>query len=228
VVKIFSGFPAGKVLSVPLPEPFFDDLLPLIDDLIELKVTLACLKQLTTKPGAVRWVTWTELADDRSLLRGLGEAGESALAQGLDRAVARGTLLKAQDNRSGEWLYFANTERGRAAVTAIERGATTSMIELSAGQPNIFRLYEQTIGPLTPILADELREAEKEYPAAWIEDAFRQAARQNARSWAYVKKVLQARERQGKRDEADRRDVGHEWKEFINRRRHHEQDDIEF
>ena len=224
-MKIFSGFPAGRVRSIPLPEPFFDDLLPLIDDLIELKVTLACLKRLATKSGAVRWVTWTELADDRHLLRGLGEAGESALAQGLDRAVARGTLLKAQDNRSGEWLYFANTERGRAAVAAIERGATASTIELSAGQPNIFRLYEQTIGPLTPILADELREAEKEYPAAWIEDAFREAARQNARSWAYVKKVLQAKERRGKRDEAGKRDIVRKWQDFIDSGRREQDDD---
>ena len=227
-VKVFSGFPAGKVRSISLPEPFFDDLLPLIDDLVELKVTLACLRILATKSGTVRWVTWSELAADRDLLGGLGEAGESGLAHGLDRAVARETLLKTQDNRSGEWLYFPNTERGRAAVTAIERGATTTTIELSAGQPNIFRLYEQTIGPLTPILADELREAEKDYPSAWIEDAFREAARQNARSWAYVKKVLKARERRGKRGETDRRDVGREWQEFIERRQRREEDDLEF
>lgn len=227
-VKVFSGFPAGKVSSVALPEPFFDDLLPLIDDLIELKVTLACLKILAAKSGAVRWVTWTELAADRSLLRGLGEAGEAALAQGLERAVARETLLKAQDNRSGEWLYFANSERGRAAVAALERGATVTTIELSAGQPNIFRLYEQTIGPLTPLLADELRAAEKDYPAAWIEDAFREAARQNARSWAYVKKILETRERRGKHDEAGERDIGREWQELIQRGQPPDDDDIPF
>ena len=230
-VKVFSGFPAGKTRSVSLPEPFFDDVLPLIDDLIELKVTLACLKILAAKSGAVRWVTWSELAADRNLLRGLGqgdEAGESGLAHGLERAVARETLLKAQDNRSGEWLYFANTERGRAAVAALERGASATTIQLSAGQPNIFRLYEQTIGPLTPLLADELREAEKDYPAAWIEDAFREAARQNARSWAYVKKVLKTRERRGKRGEAGERDIGREWQELIQRGRPQDDDDIPF
>ncbi len=224
-MKVFSGFPAGKVRSVPLPESFFDELLPLIDDLIELKVTLACLKILAAKSGAVRWVTWAELAADRNLLRDLGEAG---LAQGLERAVARETLLKAQDNRSGEWLYFANTERGRAGVAALKRGATVTTVELSASQRNIFQLYEQTIGPLTPLLADELRDAEKDYPASWIEDAFREAARQNARSWAYVKKVLTARARRGKRDEAGERDIGREWQELIQRGRSQDDDDIPF
>jgi DnaD/phage-associated family protein len=227
-MKVFSGFPAGKARSVSLPEPFFDDLLPLIDDLTELKVTLACLKILSTKAGALRWVTWPELAADRNLLRGLGDAGEADLERGLQRAVARGTMLKAQDGRSGEWLYFANTERGRAAVTALERGATATTIEAAAGRPNVFRLYEQTIGALTPLIADELREAEKDYPAAWIEDAFREAARQNARSWAYVKKVLSSRERRGKRDEADERDIGREWQEFIDRDASRSDDDLDF
>ena len=31
-------------------------------------------------------------------------------------------------------------------------------------QPNIFQLYESNIGIITPIMADILREAEKEYP----------------------------------------------------------------
>jgi len=222
-MKVFSGFPAGKVRSVSLPEPFFDDLLPLIDDLVELKVTLGCLKTLATKDGPVRWVTHSELAADRHLLSGL-EAGESSLAQGLERAIVRGTLLKAQDRKTGETLYFANSERERAAVAALERGATTTTVEGIADRPNIFQLYEQTIGMLTPLVADELREAEQEYPAAWIEDAFREAARQNARSWAYVKKVLESRARRGKRDEAHKRDVGREWQEYLDRRRQRTKD----
>ena len=227
-MKVFSGFPAGKVRAITLPEPFFDDLLPLIDDLLELKVTLACLKRLALKTGVLRWLTWSELIADRNLLRSLGDAGEPALAQGLERALARGTLLQAKDPASGEKMYFANTERGRAAVAAIQRGATATTVELSAGRANIFQLYEQTIGSLTPLIADELREAAQEYPAAWIEDAFREAARQNARSWAYVKKVLESRERRGKRDEADRRDVGSQWQEFIGRGQSPDEDDVDF
>jgi len=224
-VRVFSGFPPGKVRSVALPESFFTDLLPLIDDLTELKVTLACLRILAKKTGAVRWVTEPELTADADLMRGLGEAG---LAQGLERAIARGTLLQGFDRASNQTLHFANTERGRAAVAALERGATATTIEVAAGRPNIFQWYEQTVGLLTPPVAEELKQAEKDYPAAWIEDAFREAARQNARSWAYVKKVLVTRERRGKRDAANRRDVGREWQEFLDKRRRREEDGIEF
>jgi len=66
-------------------------------------------------------------------------------------------------------------------------------------RPNIFALYEQNIGLLTPMLADELRDAEATYPAMWIKDAFRQAVQQNARSWAYVRKILERRDRSEKR-----------------------------
>lgn len=224
-MRVFSGFPPGKVRNVALPESFFTDLLPLIDDLVELKVTLACLRILATKTGAVRWVTEPELAADADLVRGLGEAG---LAQGLERAIARGTLLQAHDRASNETLYFANTERGRAAVAALERGATATTIEVAAGRPNIFQLYEQTVGLLTPSIAEELKQAEKDYPAAWIEDAFREAARQNARSWAYVKKILDNRARRGKSGEADQRDIGREWQAFIEKEGRAEHDDADF
>ncbi|MBI2976543.1 MAG: primosomal replication protein N, partial [Chloroflexi bacterium] len=39
-MKGFSGFPSSKVRSTPVPNPFFSELLPQIDHLGELKVTL--------------------------------------------------------------------------------------------------------------------------------------------------------------------------------------------
>lgn len=56
--------------------------------------------------------------------------------------------------------------------------------------PNIFQLYEQNIGIVQPILVDELKEAEKEYPAQWIQEAFLEAANRNARNWKYISKIL--------------------------------------
>lgn len=56
--------------------------------------------------------------------------------------------------------------------------------------PNIFTIYEQTIGLITSNLVDDLREAENTYPAEWIAKAFKVAAENNARNWTYVKAVL--------------------------------------
>jgi DnaD/phage-associated family protein len=57
-------------------------------------------------------------------------------------------------------------------------------------RPNIFALYEANIGPLTPILADKLREAERTYEAAWVNAAFGVAVKRNKRRWDYVEGVL--------------------------------------
>jgi DnaD/phage-associated family protein len=71
-------------------------------------------------------------------------------------------------------------------------------------RPNIFTLCEQAFGPrLTPQLKAALEEAEKEYPANWIEEAFREAALSGGRSWRYVEKILQTWKTEEERDIAE-------------------------
>jgi acyl-CoA thioester hydrolase len=67
-----------------------------------------------------------------------------------------------------------------------------------AGRPNAFTLYERNMGMLTPLIADELRQAEENYPAEWIEEAFREAVSSNKRSWKYVRAVLERWRVEGK------------------------------
>jgi DNA replication protein len=62
---------------------------------------------------------------------------------------------------------------------------------LKSQRPDIYTLYEQNIGPLTPILSERLREATKLYPAEWVEAAFTEAVNYNRRSWAYISRILE-------------------------------------
>jgi hypothetical protein len=203
-MKTFAGFSPGPSRPIALPEAFFTDLLPLIDDLRELQVTLACFRIVTRKAGSPRAIRWADLMADEGLRAMMDEDG---LRAGLEHAVTRGTLLyvRADVGDGPEELYFINTERGREAARTLQRGerpeglAPAEPPAPETERPNIFRLYEQNIGLLTPMLADELRDAEATYPRAWIEEAFRQAVRQNARSWAYVRKILERRARSEKR-----------------------------
>jgi DnaD/phage-associated family protein len=122
-----------------------------------------------------------------------GEDPAQILEMALARAVNRGTLLVTQWERGDgviEQRYFANSPRGRAAVAAIDRGQTPVRATLPE-RPNIFTLYEQNIGPLTPLMADELRDAEQTYDEAWIAEAFREAVRQNKRNWKYILAILE-------------------------------------
>jgi hypothetical protein len=93
-MKGFSGFPA-KSKYTPIPNIFFSDILPEIDDIIELKVTLHIFWVLYQKRGYPRFVTFDELISDPVLIRGLrGEDSPSPpLRHGLTGAVSRGTIL---------------------------------------------------------------------------------------------------------------------------------------
>jgi len=221
-MKTFSGFPPGKIRSASIPEPVFTELIPIVDDLAELKLTLHVLWRLGQQQGGVCYLRRTDLASDRVLLSGLGDAPLEALNGALERAVERGTLLRAEATigETGEEVYFANTARGRAAIEAIAHGEWPGELE-SAGRPNIFTLYEQNIGLLTPLIADELREAEQEYPVEWIEDAFREAVSLNKRSWKYIRAILERWCTEGKgkgkrtREAERRRYIEGEYGEYI-------------
>jgi len=204
-MKTFSGFPPGQVQTINVPETVFDELVPLIDDLAELKLTLHILWRLMRQQGRVRYLRRADLASDDVLLdslTGLADSPADALRQALARAVERGTLLRVTD--ASEQLYFANTPKGRAAVEAISRGEWPGELE-SAGRPNVFGLYEQNVGMLTPLIADELRQAEQEYPAEWIKDAIHEAVLQNIRKWSYIRAILENWRDKGRGDETSKR-----------------------
>lgn len=201
-MKTFSGFPAGKVRTVAMPEPVFTDLIPIIDDLAELKLSLHVIWRLGQKQGKVRYLTHADLSADQVLMSSLGERPAEALDTALTRAVERGTLLKVSG--TDDEMYFANTEKGRVAIEAISRGDWPDDVE-SAGRPNVFVLYEQNIGMLTPLIAEELREAEQTYPAEWVEEAFREAVSLNKRSWKYIRAILERWRAEGKGDEEGQR-----------------------
>ncbi len=208
----FVGFPAGKMRQTPLPAPFFTELLPQIDDLGELKVTLYAFWLLDRREGKIRYFTLGECLADVALLRGFGN-DLAALRDGLSRAVSRGTLLRVDFEGLSDTasLFFLNTPRGRAAVEALRRGDwSPEQVEhpeltLDMERPNIYRLYEENIGALTPLIVDALREAEQTYPLEWLEEAVRIAVQNNVRRWRYVDAILSAWKKEG-RHEQNRRD----------------------
>lgn len=216
-MKGFSGFPDGKLRLTSVPNLFFSDLLPIIDNLAEMKVTLYAFWALSQREGAVRYLRLADFLGDSEFMKGLGPTSTLAtelLLDGVERAVARGTFLhvnvESADGRMD--LYFLNSEKGRAAVDGITRGEwrpgrdDDQPITLLVERPNIFVLYEQNIGPLTPIIADELRDAEQNYPLRWIEEAIQLAVENNVRKWRYVLTILERWRQEGKQDGIERRD----------------------
>ena len=219
----FDGFPPGKTRTTPIPAQFFSDLLPLIDDLAELKITLFCFWALYQKEGDFRYLRRRDFVEDASLMAGLrvidpDAEPEELLDVALTRTVERQTLLCAEVKlESGiERLYFVNTPRGQEAIRQLQKpdgwrpGDADHPVDILPERPTIYRLYEENIGPLTPLLAEELKDAEQEYPVEWVEAAIREAVKSNKRNWRYVVTVLENWRKEGK----SRETAG----------RHHEQD----
>ena len=63
---------------------------------------------------------------------------------------------------------------------------------------NIYSLYEQNIGILTPIVAEKIGEAEQRYPLEWIEEAISEAVSLNSRNWRYISRILERWQKEGK------------------------------
>ena len=222
----FKGFPAGRVQFTFMPEQFFTELLPAIDHLGELKVLLYFFWRLGRMEGSFRYLQLGDLLKDEKFMAGMGAAKKQRqleVIESIRRAKERGTLLSARVDMDGEemTLYFLNTVRGQAAVKAIENGKWQPSgdpeypITLDMEKPNIFILYEEHIGPLTPMIADALRDAEKQYPADWIEDALRIAVERNVRNWRYVNAILVSWKNEGKNERRDQRDDQEDRKKYI-------------
>jgi DnaD/phage-associated family protein len=220
------GFPEGKIQFTRIPGPFFSELLPQIDHLGELKVMLYVFWRLEHMEGVFRALRRADFLEDARFMAALGKdpsLGGAALDEALEHCVQRGSLLRAtaQLEQGEEIFFFLNSPKGRAAVQAIARGEwrpsgdPQAPLELDLEQPNIYRLYEEHIGPLTPMIAEALREAEQAYPARWIEDAVRIAVENNVRRWSYVEAIL-ARWQEGGRDErTNRRDTEKDRRRYV-------------
>ena len=192
----------------PVPDPLLGDVLRSIDSLAELKCILRALWHIHRKKGALRCVTLAELRDDPVLH---GALDREEIEDAMNGGARRGIFARATVNtgRGRTALFVLNQEAHRAAL----RRAVAGKIALPQGdeevtdptpraidRSNIFDLYEQEIGMITPLVADELKSAEADYPREWTETAIREAALSGKRSWPYVRAILRRWEREGKSD----------------------------
>jgi DnaD/phage-associated family protein len=197
-MKPFKGFTNSESFT-QLPDTFFQQLLNQIDDAAELKVTLYFLWRAEHVDGLLRESDF-----------GTEELGlpSDEIRLGLGKAVKRGSILKVK--KEAEAYFLLNSPRGRAVAQALESGklnpeAVGSNVPLE--RPNIFRLYEENMGPLTPLIADALKDAEETYSAEWVVDTIELAVKNNKRSWKYCEAILRRWKEEGRGEKQDRRDA---------------------
>jgi DNA replication protein len=207
VTKPFGGFQLTDEPGISIPIGVFRDVLSQLSDLAEIQATLCVFKLVDQAGGLSHPLPETAIVRDhvlRAALRVDGSPNEPdrRIAIGLDLAVGRGTLLKVVAEHRGEraiW-YYVNTVANQVQVAAMSRGSVVPPPDLwqdgeapavQAERPTVFRLYEQNIGILTPLIAERLVDALETYPPEWIENAIGEAVNYNRRSWRYINRILE-------------------------------------
>lgn len=205
----FKGFTEAETFT-QLPDSFFRTLLRDIKDADELKVTLYVIWRIVHLEAPFRAVRESDI-NAKEL--GLSEA---KIKSGLRKAVERGSLLEAQ--YKSDILFFLNSPRGRAAAQEFSKGqlqgpAAGAAVPLE--RPNIFRLYEENIGALTPLIADTLKDAEETYSPEWIGEAIELAVKNNKRNWKYCEAILKRWKEEGRAQKQDGRDPQKDRRRYV-------------
>lgn len=206
---LFKGFLDDPQAQVQIPTAFFSQLLPLIKDLATLKLLLYMFWHSEMQPSKISQFRMVDFISDPGLLHMLGN--DDNLQHALELLIKLQAVLEVNIEWMDEKYYFLNTPQGQAAVKAIQNGewkethVQRQAIHMAEKAPNIFELYEQNIGVITPMMVDILKDDETTYPAEWIKEAIQIAVTRNVRTWNYVQAILKRWQKEGYRDEENRR-----------------------
>lgn len=177
-------------------------------------VTLLVAHLISENEGAIseRAFGSHPLVAEAGLIAGTPTAEPNWPWDAVDAAAMIGLVLRFTAQANGievGWLTL-NTERHVAQISDLAAGtgvppesywidATPPVIQFD--RPTVFRMYEQNIGPLTPLIAQQLIRATTAYPISWIEDAIGEAVAYNRRNWRYIARILENRAADGQQDQ---------------------------
>ncbi len=203
----FTGFPA-LTKATPIPHAFFTRVLPRMRSTAALLAFLWVARLLAERRAPQALVTAEEIRRNESASISFAQLAHESIEEGLRECVELGALLAAEVvGEEGVVVgYTLNTEANRRWLARIRAGGERPRrqhvrpLDLPS-RPDIFRLYEENIGLLTPLVAERLLDAAGRYPPEWIEAAFREAAERNIRNWRYVERILERWAEEGPGDE---------------------------
>lgn len=190
----------------PVSDSLVASVVEQMSDPVEIKVVLTA----ATLGAEHHPVAEADLLAMPSLRRGVRSDGSSRdpgrrVIDALRAAVTRGILIALTDDTGQRW-YRASTAAARHVLNFEAVVNTGSDRHLRVERPDVFGLYEQNIGVITPIMADRLMEAIDTYPDEWIHDAIGEAVTYNKRNWRYIQRILENWTTEGRTGEANQRD----------------------
>jgi len=218
----FAGFP-GIGTATAIPNAFFMTVLPRMQRPEELLAFLWVARTVQEQKGEARFAGAAQLWATPGVATSFEHlgGGQAGLERGLAACVELGVLLalRLQGKGRDTTVYFLNNPASRRSVARARAGElelapdTVATAVEPAERPGIFRLYEEHVGTITPLLGERLLAAQSTYPAEWIEEAFGEAVALNARNWRYIERILQRWAEEGRGNETTGRDPLEEQKQ---------------
>ena len=164
----FVGFPDQKMLAVIVPDLFFVDLLPQIDDLAELKLTVYFFWLLNEQEGPLRFVRGDDMRSDQKLLNSLSMESDlrsplAAFEDALERAVSRNTLIRMDvetDISSERPSLKGQNERGDDDSPASEGESRVEdwyFLNTAKGRQSVAAIRQGKLAELQGIVPEEAR-----------------------------------------------------------------------
>ena len=195
----------------PTPNIVFGKLLDEIEDINNLKFILRIIWMINQVKRVPKYITIKEITSDKILYPIIYKESvkeiETACISMIQKPSLNELLMCHQINENGSHntIVALNTSRNKAMLFKIQQidqsdSVFQSTVDIAEETSNIFKLYEDNIGVLNPIIADELKAAENTYPHDWVSSAFKEAVLRNKRSWQYIKTILENWYREGKTD----------------------------
>jgi len=216
--------PNDRDRSTSIPSSFFERFMPRIRDLAALKILLTIHRIVDTLEADAPFVAEDEILSDRALAQGIRLVGSNRdaseeIRRGIEILMAHDAIVRLcveEGDDESFWLMPKEPENMQR-LTVFVRGVrpfpyrashASVPTKVAVERPNVFRLYEQNIGVLTPLIADQLIEAIELYPERWIEEAIGEAVSLNRRNWRYIQRILERWGTEGRGDETYRRNQG--------------------
>jgi len=206
-----SAFPKG-VHFTPVPSPLLGPLLKQVSSYNELVCILRLISLIHLKKNSLNWIEQNLLISDDILQSIVGSTGQ--IIEVLDNCIEKGLVLRTSlKTDSGIQILLLNTFNAKSNLDRIIQDVDATSFEVVENNhqtENIFGLYQNNIGTLNPLITEELKHAQNRYPKEWIQDAFREAVVNNARSWRYIQSILKNWDSSGRGQstETDRRKSG--------------------
>ncbi len=188
-----SGAPSDVVCA---PAAWFDAWLMTAGTHDEATVLAGCMR-LYRQVDELLVVDEADLLSSELLLEAIGsteaQTATSKILKALNRAVRRGALTRSWtgDGETARTRYLLNMGPPSEAATAQSERQPAVVKRYDSTGPAVFAAYEDAIGLLTPLIADQIQQSLDRYPADQILDAIRESVRTNRRSWRNIQRILQ-------------------------------------